>query len=108
MNGKIGKIIIAAICSIVMVFGLVVFIHEQKRGAIAIGFENLDIGDSRAKVLESLGQPDEIEVCVDRKAEDPLNKACVEQFWYKRFIERWGVSFDSNGRVIHKSYNALY
>ena len=30
---------------------------------------------------------------------------CAERFWYYGFIERWGVDFDVNGKVIDSFYN---
>src|ERR1044072_9812109 len=66
------------------------------------GFARIQVGDTKQHVIEQLGQPGEISACFHpKKDENELEKKCADQFWYYSFLERWGVSFDSNGRVIH-------
>jgi hypothetical protein len=37
-----------------------------------------------------------------------LESACAEEFWYYSFLERSGISFDKDGKVIHRTYNVSY
>ena len=69
------------------------------------GFEKVEVGETKDQVIEQLGQPHEVSPCFHPREETELGKKCVDVFWYYSFLERWGVSFDSDGRVIHTNYS---
>ena len=69
--------------------------HERSRVS---RYERLSRGISKPDVLNSFGQPDEIRVC-------DSSSDCKDYFIYLSFMERWGVVFDNEDRVIDKFYN---
>jgi len=82
--------------------------YNAKREKIVSSFANVQTGDTKQTVVQRLGQPDEVENCYDsRSNEEPTNK-CVETYWYMSFLERWGFSFNKDGKVIDKTHNVSF
>lgn len=71
-------------------------------------FDTVQVGDSKDEVIKQFGQPDEIAPCFHPRHETELDRMCAEEFWYYAFLERWGISFDKQGKVIYKNYNVSY
>jgi len=96
-------LVLVLLVSIILLAGPVrctVRAHRFKAGYTAV-----QVGDSKDEVIEQLGQPPEITPCFHPKSESELERKCADEFWYYSFLERWGISFDKGGRVIHKAYN---
>jgi len=72
------------------------------------GYEAVQVGDSKDEVITQLGQPAEIAPCFHPSSESELQRKCADEFWYYSFLQRWGISFDKDERVIHKTYNVSY
>lgn len=68
-------------------------------------FARVQVGDTKEQVITQLGQAGEVSPCFHPREESELQRKCAEEFWYYSFLERWGVSFDGDGRVIHKTYS---
>lgn len=73
-----------------------------------VGYEAVQVGDSKDEVIKLLGQPAEISPCFHPSSESELERICADEFWYYSFLERWGISFAKDERVIHKTYNVSY
>lgn len=71
-------------------------------------FDAVQVGDSKDEVIKQCGQPDENSPCFHPSAESELQRICADEFWYYSFLERWGISFDKQGKVIAKTYNVSY
>ncbi len=71
-------------------------------------FAMVQVGDTKEQVIKQLGQAGEVSPCFHPSKESELERKCAEEFWYYSFLERWGVSFDRDGRVIHTTYNVGY
>ena len=69
------------------------------------GFERIQVGDTKEQVINQLGQPAEVSPCFHPRDETELSRKCAEDFWYYSFMERWGVSFDADGKVIYTNYS---
>ena len=72
-------------------------IHRVSR--IENNFVQIHKGQTKQEVQKLLGSPDEV------NAWESCGPDCAERFWYYGFIERWGVDFDANGKVIDSFYN---
>ena len=72
------------------------------------GYEAVQVGDSKDEVIKQLGQPAEIAPCYHPSSESELQRKCFDEFWYYSFLQRWGISFDKDERVIHKTYSVSY
>jgi hypothetical protein len=97
---KIKVLVLALLVSIAFPAGWYVRLQRFKAG-----FERVQVGDTKEQVINQLGQPAEISPCFHPHDETELSRKCAEDFWYYSFMERWGVSFDANGRVIYTNYN---
>jgi hypothetical protein len=73
---------------------------EYRRRSFAHGFEKIQIGDSRQKVVDSMGKPSDGDVETCKPTDD-----CKDRFLYYSFMARWIVYFDSNDRVSFRVYN---
>ena len=99
-------LVLALLVSIALLAGPVrwtVRAHRFKAGFLAV-----QVGDSKDEVIKQLGQPGEITPCFHPSSESELERKCSDEFWYYSFLERWGISFDKDERVIHKTYNVSY
>lgn len=106
-----GRVLVALLV-LVLVGGLVIgllFVCQYRRYEKA--YAGLERGASRSGVLESFGDPDEIQSCQGALSWDgePLNvdaPECVEEFRYQSRIspEQWFVGFDASGRVVGKAH----
>ena len=97
---KIKVLVLALLVSIAFPAGWYVRLQRFK-----VGFERVQVGDTKEQVINQLGQPAEISPCFHPRDETELSRKCAEDFWYYSFMERWRVSFDANGRVIYTNYN---
>lgn len=105
---RFGAIVIALVCLMVIGLSVVAFFSSAKREKLKTGFAVLQMGDPKEKVVEVLGQPEEVENCYDVDQNVEPDKRCSQIYWYKPFLERWGVSLNKDGIVVHKTYNVLY
>lgn len=71
------------------------------------GYLTLQVGDSKQKVVELLGPPDELENCHDPAGTEMARK-CRKQYNYFGFFERWSYCTDQDERVIAKYYSASF
>jgi hypothetical protein len=71
-------------------------------------FTRIQVGDTKEQVISQLGQPGETSPCFHPSEESELQRKCADEFWYYSFLERWGISFDKDGKVIHKTFNVSY
>ena len=78
--------------------------YEYRRMTIMKGYAKVENGMSDAEVREQMGEPNEIEPCRKSSDLDP----CQSTYLFYVPIEKWGVDFDSDGKVIGKYYNVLY
>ena len=100
---KIKALVVALLIGIAFLAGSYVRLQRFKANFIRV-----QAGDTRAQVITQLGQPGEISACFHPSGESELERACVQQFWYYSFLERWAISFDKDGKVIHTTYNFSY
>jgi outer membrane protein assembly factor BamE (lipoprotein component of BamABCDE complex) len=78
----------------------------------ASSFEKVDVGDSRQRVLEAMGDPSVYEKDGSaqflRYASAACKARCAERFWYENHMsmdmEAWSVAFDASGNVIEKAH----
>jgi hypothetical protein len=96
----IKAIVLALLVSIGFCAGWYVRLQRFKAG-----FSRVQVGDTKEQVIKQLGQPAEIAPCFHYHDETELGRKCAEDFWYYSFMERWGVSLDANGKVIHTNYS---
>ena len=97
---KIRALVLALLISIAFVAG---WCSRAQRFKDA--FPRIQAGDRKEQVISDLGQPGEISPCFHWKDESEEQKKCAEVFWYYSFLERRGVAFDSDGRVIYTTYS---
>jgi hypothetical protein len=94
-------IVSVGILVILVVLGLAgyasVRIHRVSK--IENNFDQIHKGQTKQEVQKILGLPDEVNTW------EPCGPDCTERFWYYGLIERWGVDFDVNGKVIDSFYN---
>ena len=96
----IKVLVLALLVSIGFLAGWYVRLQRFKAGFIRV-----QVGDTKEQVINQLGQPAEISPCFHPRDETELGRQCAEDFWYYSFIERWSVSFDADGKVIHTNYS---
>jgi hypothetical protein len=86
---------------ILVVLGLVGYasVRIHRLSKILNNFEQIHKGQTKQEVLKVLGSPDEANTW------EYCGPGCAERFWYYGLIERWGVDFDANGKVIDSFYN---
>jgi|ERR1044071_3605977 len=96
----IKALVLALLVSIGFLAGW--YVRQQRFKA---GFTRIQVGDTKEQVISQLGQPGEISPCFHPSDETELQRKCAEDFWYYSFLERWGVSFDKDGRVLHTNYS---
>jgi len=107
---------IAVLCLLVIVISALAFSYHERSKKVAAAYASLQKGDSRERIIQVLGKPDEIERCqkVDlstRVNELPFlqnREECVEIYWYLSFLERWGFSLSADGKIMNKAYNVSY
>jgi hypothetical protein len=104
---KLKTIFIAGLCVSVLVLSAFTYSCHAKREKLKNGFAGVQIGDTKQTVVQVLGQPEEVENCYSDPRADP-DKICIEVYWYKSFLERRGISFNRDSRVVYKTYNVLY
>ena len=100
---KTKVLVLVLLVSIGFLAGL--YVREQRLKA---GFLRIQEGDTREQVIKQLGQPGEVSPCFHPSDQSELQRNCAEEFWYYSFLERWGISFDAEGRVIVTTYNVSY
>lgn len=105
---RFTAIIITVLLALVIALAALAFSWHVKSKSFSAGYAKLQVGDTKQIVVQVLGQPEEIENCYDSGSKEDLTKRCVETYWYKSFLERWGLSFDRDGKVIDKTYNVSY
>jgi len=96
-------LVLVVLVSAALLAGWTVRKHRFKAGFMVV-----QVGDTKAEVIKQLGQPAEVTPCFHPSSESELDRKCSDVFWYYSFLERWGISFDRDGRVIHKTYNVSY
>ena len=74
---------------------------EFKRRSLSESFKKIRPGESKSDVIDLLGEPGEIETCKG-------SETCKDVFLYYTFLERRGIVFDRDDRVIDKYYNVSY
>jgi hypothetical protein len=82
-----------------------------RRKTFESNYSQIQIGDSKQKVVQLYGQPEETSDCSKYKRPGDLEviqTRCVEVYWYRSFLKQWVFFFDKDGKVIHKVYNVLY
>lgn len=94
-------------CLVVAVSAIGVSYHAKQKKFNTI-FAKVQVGDTKETVVRELGHPDEIERCTNVDSEQDLTKGCLETYWYTSFLERWGFSFDRDGKIIDKTYNVSF
>lgn len=93
-------LVLVLLVSIGFLAGL--YVREQRLKA---GFIRIQAGDTKEQVIKQLGQPHEISPCFHPSDESESQRICFEVFWYYSFLERWGVYFDKQGKVIDTGYS---
>lgn len=66
-------------------------------------YKQIQIGDSKEKVIELFGKPDKIRE--SRPYRDPLD--CANIYDYPGLLEGWYILINTNNRVIGKEHSAL-
>jgi hypothetical protein len=70
----------------------------------------IQIGDSRQRVVSLMGEPDETRWCYPLPTSDDtperqrFHQQCVDQYWYITFLKPYYISFDRNHQVSGKGY----
>jgi hypothetical protein len=73
-------------------------------------FKQIQIGDSKQRVVSLMGEPDERRWCYPLPASDDtperkrFHDECVDQYWYITFLKPYYVSFDRNNQVSGTGY----
>lgn len=74
-------------------------------------FDAVNVGDTRASVVQIFGKPSHIEhpdLLYAAYAASPCKVPCVERLWFENRLsigmEAWSVELDKSGRVVHKAY----
>jgi len=102
---RFKRIILASVCLLVLAVVAFSFSHHVR---LMSTFDKVKVGDKKETVVQILGQPDEVENCYDSPSvQEPTNR-CVETYWYKSFLERWGFTFNKDGKVIDKTHNVSF
>lgn len=92
-----------ALAITVFTFSLMVYF---KRKRFESNYDNLQVGDSKQKIVELLGPPNEVVKCSEgrgRSSEVP----CTEEYWYRSVFERRILYINNTGQIIDKSYSVL-
>ena len=97
---KIRVLVLALLVSIGFLTGWYVRMQRFKAG-----FSRVQAGDTKDQIIKQLGQPGEISPCFHPSGESEFGRKCAEVFWYYSFLERWGVYFDIDGRVLDTTYS---
>ena len=92
---RFGVLVILVILAVVSYTSARIYRVRQ----IENDFEQIHKGQTKQEVQKILGSPDE------DNTRQYCGSDCAERFWYYGFIERWGVDFDVNGKVIDSFYN---
>jgi hypothetical protein len=85
-------LLLSVLASIILPIGFISG-REYRRRTLDAGFNSIKNGDSRVKVIEVMGTPDQEETC-------RYNEDCKYRYLYYSFMERWGVEFDNNYLVL--------
>jgi hypothetical protein len=70
----------------------------------------IQIGDSKQRVVSLMGEPDETLWCYPFPTADDtpelkrFHEQCVDQYWYFTFLKPYYISFDRNNQVSGKDY----
>jgi hypothetical protein len=75
------------------------------------GFHRVKRHDTKAEVIELMGQPSEISGChevIHSGVHQELKENCVEMYYYFGFLEKWDVVLDKDGNVISKSHQVSH
>jgi hypothetical protein len=99
------RIILASVCLLVIAVVAVSLFNHFK---LISTFAKVGVGDRKETVVQMLGQPDEVENCSGSDSNEDVTKRCVETYWYMSFLERWGFSFNKDGKVIDKTHNVSF
>ena len=97
---KIKALVLALLVSVA--FLAVWYVRAQR---FKDAFPRIQAGDAKEQVIRELGQPGEISPCFHWRDDGELQRKCAEVFWYYSFLERRGVAFDIDGRVIYTTYS---
>lgn len=74
---------------------------QLKRSSLQAAYDSIQIGDTRQKVLETMGSPSEAEPC--------FQESKCTSLYYGVLFERWIVYVDSNDKVTYKvSHEGLF
>lgn len=105
---RFKDIILAAAVLLVLAVSAIAYSYHIRREKLTTTFVKVQLGHSKQTVVQMLGQPDEIENCSGSDSNQELTKRCVETYWYMSFLERWGFSFNRDGKVIDKTHNVSF
>jgi hypothetical protein len=100
------KILLAAVCSAVFIPALLIGSCAYRAEQYRDGFSQIELGQSKEKVLNLMGTPSEIGSCgfpVDDRYKKRIG-VCFEIFAYKGGFEQWALAFDRDGKLIEKYY----
>jgi hypothetical protein len=101
---RLRRIILASVCLLVLAVVAFSFSHRVR---LMSTFDKVKVGDKKETIVQMLGQPDEVENCYDSQSVEEPNR-CVETYWYKSFLARWGFSFNKDGKVVDKTNNVSF
>ncbi len=102
-------IIISGILLVLLIIVSVIALsHHERRKKITSTFDKVQLGDTKQSVEQMLGQPEEVQNCLDLRSNEEPTKRCVETYWYMTFLERWGFSFNKDEKVIDKTHNVSF
>ena len=105
---RLVAIILGVLFLLVIVISAVGFSHHARKKKLTTTFAKVQVGDTRESIVQMLGQPQEIENCYDSHSSEEPTKRCFETYWYITFLERWGFSFNKDGKVIDKTHNVSF
>lgn len=72
------------------------------------GFAQVKLGDSKQSVMTLFGKPSEINDCyhvTNWPVSEDVKDRCNQEYWYYSWFEEWIIVFDSNDKVIWKTYH---
>jgi hypothetical protein len=105
---RFTAIILGVLLVLLIVVSAVALSHHVRKKKLTTTFAKVQVGDTKESVVQTLGQPEEVENCYDSRSNEELTKRCVETYWYMTFLERWGFSFNKDGKVIDKTHNVSF
>jgi hypothetical protein len=88
---------------IVATFGWL-FRWQYRRLKLEGGYSEVQIGDSRARVIELMGEPNETIPCHQPQSHKTSDN-CAQKLIYVSLFQQWIFFLDPAGKVLYRAHN---